>query len=282
MVAGAWRERPPRVELALLVGSAVALVVLWFLPEYLGSGDFLRAAARARQANPDSAAYAAVPFLEVFRRSYFILSPPVYAGALIAVGGALIGWRRGHGGGLRLSLAAGATALMVVVAAMTQAGFAGNLRYVALPASVVCVLAGVGWLDTIRWAGRRWHTAGAVLVAFAVVAVWAPWASDDWHAVGTTWDQVRRDSIADRDLPNAIAAAGGAAAIRRCRPVYTGPFHTPAVAWNLRLHLDEVQIFPFPPGTLIAGRRSWLAHDPRFNPVARSAQWRVLRRCARG
>jgi hypothetical protein len=255
--------------------------VLWFVPEYLGSGDFLRAAARARQANPDSAAYAAVPFVEVFRRSYYILSPPVYVGAVIAVAGALVGWRRGHGG-LRLALVAGATALMVVVAAMTQVGFAGNLRYVALPASVICVLAGVGWVDVFRWAGRRWHSAAAVVLALAVVAVWVPWARSDWEAVGATWDQVRRDSVGDNDLPAAIAAAGGAAAIRRCGPVYTGPFHTPAVAWALHLHLDEVGIFAIPPGTLIAGRRSWLAHDPRFHPVARTAQWRVLRRCDRG
>jgi hypothetical protein len=282
LVAGAWRERPPRAELALFVGSGVALVVLWFLPEYLGSGDFLRAASRARQANPDSAAYAAVPFVEVFRRSYYILSPPVYVGAVIAVAGALVGWRRGHGGGLRLALVAGATALMVVVAAMTQAGFAGNLRYVALPASVICVLAGVGWVDVFRWAGRRWHSVAAVVLALAVVAVWLPWARSDWEAVGATWDQVRRDSVGDNDLPAAIAAAGGATAIRRCGPVFTGPFHTPAVAWAMHLHLDEVGIFAFPPGTLIAGRRSWLAHDPRFRPAARTAQWRVLRRCDRG
>jgi hypothetical protein len=43
-----------------------------------------------------------------------------------------------------------------------------------------------------------------------------------------------------------------------------------------------VTVFPFPPGTVIAGRRSWLAHDPRFDPVGSSAQWRVLRRCDRG
>jgi hypothetical protein len=104
----------------------------------------------------------------------------------------------------------------------------------------------------------------------------------DWDGVRVTWDQVRRDAVGDRDLPNAIDAAGGAAAIRRCGTVFTGPFHTPAVAWAMRLHLDQVQIFPFPPGTVIAGRRSWLAHDPRFNPVARSAQWRVLRRCGPG
>jgi hypothetical protein len=289
MVAGAWRAPLPRTESALLVGTAVALAVLWFLPEYLGSGDVLRAAVRARQANPDSAAYAAIPFLEVFRRSYYVLSIPVYAGALIAVGGALVAWRRPGEHSvphatwrLRLALAACATVLMIVVAAMTQAGFAGNLRYVALPASIVCVLAGVGWVDMVRSVRRRSGTGAAALAALVVLAVWAPWAHADWRSVQTTWDQVQRDATGDADLPNAIAAAGGAAAINRCGPVYTGPFHTPAVAWALQRHLDEVQIFAFPPGTLLAGRRSWLAHDPRFHPVARSAEWRVLRRCGRG
>jgi hypothetical protein len=281
MVAGAWRERAPRAELALLGGTGVALAVLWFVPEYLGSGDFLRAASRARQANPDSAAYAAIPFLEVFRRSYYVLSIPVYAGALIALGGALVDRRRHGGGGLRLALAAMATVLMAVVAAMTQVGFAGNLRYIALPASIVCVLAGVGWVDAVRWVHGRRGTIAAGLAVVAVVAAWTPWASGDWDRVGTTWDQVRRDSVGDRDLPRVIAAAGGAAAIKRCGPVYTGPFHTPAVAWYLDMHIADVQIFAAPPGTLVAGRRSWLAHDPRFNPVARSAQWRILRRCAR-
>jgi hypothetical protein len=282
MVAGAWRERPPLTELALLAGSAVALAVLWFLPEYLGSGDFLRAASRARQANPDSAAYAPDPFAEVFRRSYYILSRPVYAGALLAVGGALVAWLRRNGGGVRLALAAAATALMIVVAAMTQAGFAGNLRYVALPASAVCVLAGVGWVEAFGWVWRHVYPAVAVVLAAAVVVISVPALQRQWDGVRATWDQVRRDSVGDRDLPNAIAAAGGAAAILRCGPVFTGPFHTPAVAWQLGLHLDELQIFAFPPGTVIAGRRSWLAHDPRFHPVAGSAQWRVLRRCERG
>ena len=46
---------------------------LWFVPEYWGSGDWLRAADRAHQPNPDSAAFADRPFLEVFRRSAPIL-----------------------------------------------------------------------------------------------------------------------------------------------------------------------------------------------------------------
>src|SRR4051794_23585210 len=62
----AWREPHRRA----LVGALFAAIpVAWFLPEYLGSGDFLRAAARARQPRLDSAAYADFPALEVLRRA---------------------------------------------------------------------------------------------------------------------------------------------------------------------------------------------------------------------
>ena len=72
-------------------------LVVWFVPEYLGSGSLLRAAERALQPNPDSAAFAASPFLEVFRRSASVLSAPVYAGALIGV----VSVAREHGVKLR-------------------------------------------------------------------------------------------------------------------------------------------------------------------------------------
>ena len=62
----AWVE--PRRRL-LVLGAFAANGVLWFAPEYWGSGDWLRAANRAHQPNPDSAAFADRPFLEVFRRS---------------------------------------------------------------------------------------------------------------------------------------------------------------------------------------------------------------------
>ena len=76
-VAVEWRGRPPWRTLALVGGSGLFTLVVWFVPEYLGSGSLLRAAERARQPNPDSAAFAASPFLEVFRRSASVLSVPV-------------------------------------------------------------------------------------------------------------------------------------------------------------------------------------------------------------
>ena len=38
---------------------------------------------------------------------------------------------------------------------MTQAGFAGNLRYIALPAAFVCVLAGAGWVWLVKGDGAK-------------------------------------------------------------------------------------------------------------------------------
>src|SRR5215210_7715073 len=60
----AWSE--PRRR-PLVAGAFVVCGILWFAPEYWGSGDWLRAANRARQPNPDSPAFAEHPFLEVFR-----------------------------------------------------------------------------------------------------------------------------------------------------------------------------------------------------------------------
>jgi len=48
------------------------------------------------------------------------------------------------------AMAAVSTVLMISVGAMTQAGFAGNLRYIALPAAFVCVLAGAGWVWLVK------------------------------------------------------------------------------------------------------------------------------------
>ena len=77
-----WIEPRRRV---LVGGVFAACGFLWFAPEYWGSGDWLRAGHRAHQPNPDSPAFADFPFLEVFKLSAPILSPPVLLGGLIAL-----------------------------------------------------------------------------------------------------------------------------------------------------------------------------------------------------
>jgi hypothetical protein len=276
LVYQAWDGAPPWREIALVFGSGALALVLWFLPEYLGSGDWLRAAARARDPNPDSAAFATFPFLEVFRRSESVLMVPVYVGAAIATAVAL--WRRDT---LRIALAAMAAILMVAVALMTQGGFAGNLRYVALPAALICVLAGAGWVEWVRGARRRWGVLAAVAAAAVVIAGSVSYVSDDSSALREDWDLVLKE--ADFYGPNlraVIAKAGGEERIKSCGGVFSGPFQVPAVAWYLHLHGNEVGIFPFGPGTTLAQGGSRLSVDPRYPEITKTSRWIVGSSCS--
>ena len=128
----------------MLVGAVFAACgFLWFVPEYWGSGDWLRAGHRAHQPNPDSRRVRRLP---VPRGVQALGADPLAAGAARRADRARAPDPARGEWDLRCWLALAATVLMIVVALMTQAGFAGNLRYVALPAALVCVLAGVGWV----------------------------------------------------------------------------------------------------------------------------------------
>ncbi len=261
---------------ALVLGGGFALMILWFVPEYLGSGDFLRAAARARQPNPDSAAFARHPFVEVFNRSASVLSIPIYVGGVIAV--VVAAFKRD---GLYLAMAAIGTVLMVAVAGMTQAGFAGNLRYVALPAALVCVLAGAGWVWLVKSADAKFGRIAAVALTLVIVAASFPAVRSDIHELDYNYDQI----VAEADLYGtadaAIKAGGGEAKLKACGAVYTGAFQTQVVAWYMHLHEMDTEIFAYPPGTTIAPWFSALSRDPRFPPIARTRKWVIGSSCAK-
>jgi hypothetical protein len=259
-----YRDRNARTA-ALVLGSGALAIVLWFLPEYLGSGDWLRAASRARDPNPDSAAFADSPFLEVFVRSAAILSVPIYVGAVVA----LVQRDR-----VRLALAATATILMVAVALMTEAGFAGNLRYVALPAAFLCVLAGAGWVAVVK----RW----GVVAAVVLVAASVPFVAADVDKLRYDWEVVEYEAnFYGPNLKALIAKAGGEQKIKSCGRVFTGSFQVPSVAWRLHMHLDEAEIFPFGPGTALSMGSTPLSVDPRYPEYTKTRHWLAGSTCER-
>jgi len=270
----AWSE--PRRR-GLVAGAFLLNAFLWFAPEYWGSGDWLRAANRAREPNPDSPAFADRPFLEVFRRSSTILSVPVLLGALLA----LVPSVRARRWDLRVALAAAALVLMVAVALMTEAGFAGNLRYVALPAALVCVLAGVGWVGVVRAAWDRAGRVAAVALAAIVVLAAAPFVVGDVDALRVDALKLDDEAYFYDTLPVAIAKAGGRERIKRCGTVFTGPFQVQVLAWHLKMHGGDVQIEANPPGIVVAAGFSPMAEDPRFRIVTRTRRWVVRRACVR-
>jgi hypothetical protein len=277
------RHSPRFRGTAAMVGGGLALLaVLWFVPEYIGSGDFLRAASRAREPVPDSPAQAAVPFLAVFTNGASALTAPVYAGAVIAVLLALRAYRDEHHGTGRLTLAALATFLMLTVAALAQAGFTGNLRYVLLPAAFVCVLAGVGWVQLVEWVRGRRGARAAWAAAAVAAAAGAPFVIAYADRLSDQLRGVRAEARVSGALPAAIARAGGPAAVLRCGQVFTDPFQTQLVAWHLHVAQHEVGIFPRPPGTTVAPAGSTLARDRRFPPVTSTRYWSIGSSCPRG
>src|SRR5690606_36486906 len=111
-----------------------------------------------------------------------------------------------------LGLAAAAAVLMVGVGLMTEAGFAGNLRYVALPAALVCVVAGVGWVWLVASARVRAGARAAAALAVLAAAVTVPFAVEAGGDFAHAMDRVRAEDALYEDLDDALAASGGAAA----------------------------------------------------------------------
>jgi len=275
----AWRDPYTRAAIgACFVGCAA----LWFIPEWIGSGDPLRAANRARQPNPDSAAFAASPFLEVFGRSSTVLAAPVLAGAGVALAVAVRAWRRERTGGLHLALGGTATVLMVGVALMTEAGFAGNLRYVALPAALVCVLAGVGWVGLARALRDRTAPAFGLALIAILLAGAAPFAYTFARDFVRDLGLVRSEANFYGSLKDVVGRAGGPAGVQRCGQIFTGDFQVQALAYYVHVHGMQVIIPPevAPPGTIFAPRGNPLSFDERFARQFSTAKWIVRRSCA--
>jgi len=259
-----WREAPPWRTIALVAASGIGVIALWLVPEYIGSGDFLRAASRATEPVANSPAQADRPFIAVFENSHGALSIPVYVGAVLAVVFAAAAWRRRREGGPVLAIAAISSALMIIVAVFAEIGFTGNLRYVTLPAALVCVLTGIGWADLLHALRGRFGTAAAVGAGIVALAASAPFLVEDGRRFGDEMDMMRNAATLGDALPAAIERAGGEAAIKRCGRVSTMPLQTQVVAWHLHLQQVQVAAPPLPSGT-------------RFHP--RQEGWEVKQDC---
>ena len=132
-----------------------------------------RAARRARRAPSTPTC----PGLEVLADFADLLTPPVL---VAAVAGAVVGGRTARLAGGRRRPAGS-----LLVAVMTQAGYAGNPRYNVAAAAVGCVLAGVG----VAAAGRAPDTAGASRCSRAVAVFTAGDLRDQAAELGERADR---------------------------------------------------------------------------------------------
>ena len=157
-----------------MVGLFVLIPILWFLPEYWGSGHFLRGANRAQHPRSNSPAFAKCPFCtELVDHAWPTVLLRIKArrgrcspGSSSFVLCAAVAPRRRRA---RLRDAAGprarpprpASAVLglawfVVIAIMTQAGFSGNNRYLVIGSALIDVCGAVAW----GWAAAELVGAG--------------------------------------------------------------------------------------------------------------------------
>jgi hypothetical protein len=274
-------SRAARVRtVAIAVAAAVIVVLAWVVPEKIGSGEWLRAASRALEPVAGSPATADFPFLATFTNAAPVLAWPLYAAGVAYVAIALADGRR-RDRGVVLALAALATALMAIVALMAEIGFTGNSRYLTVPVALTGILgaAGIVWLARLvraRMPGRGMTIAFVVAAAVAAPAV--------VHVVLRTGDQMRgglHESAAYAGLPDAIARAGGPAAVRSCLPIRTAWFDVQAVAHALHLHGAQIGLSPRTRGTIVARREPNAKPDPRFPNRTVTDRWLIESSCPR-
>lgn len=152
-----WKDPGAR---RLVIGLFALIPILWFLPEYWGSGHFFRGVSRAHNPRSNSPAFAKCPFCsELVDHAWPFVLLRLKVAALLAVGaaGGLL-WRsvrvrgrwRLETGRERAQAAlilAGVTGLgwWVVISVLTQAGFSGNNRYLVLGAALIDIAGAAGW-----------------------------------------------------------------------------------------------------------------------------------------
>jgi len=271
----AWRLHPQVRAVVPLLALLVPLA--WFVPEWIGSGDPLRSGARALQPA--------------------VGDRPAGALASLAAAAGLVLWPLWLGLLNRAAwpLAAAGAAWIALVAAMAQAGFSGEPRYL-LPGAALLSIAGAAGL--IRgWDGFTPYTVVnsshppnplpykrvlTLAAALLLTAAATPRATDlpALHRA-----QAHQHALA-RDLAQAIDATGGTRAILACGTPYVGPQRGPLMAYHLRVpkHAVEPDDPPRPPGTVFrASLTATSAAAPRapagFETAARAGTWQVLARC---
>ncbi len=266
-----WRRRLPA---RFVVGLGAVVLALWIVPEWVGSGEPLRAATRARTdigaaapTNADS------PFWALLQNGWAMLTVPV----IVALAAALAALARTRDRAL-VVVTALALAWLVLVGEMTRDGFSGNQRYLIVPIALLIVMAGAGAGRLVgeRVSGSAWVAALAAAVGLA----------PGIHGLPVIHDRLEYQQRMTAELPAVVRAAGGPAVIERCGAVGTGSFLVPQVAWYTHRHLDQVFNESVDRGTVFEVRTNagsgWVPAGAAISePLSAGPVWRLYQRCGR-
>lgn len=268
----AWRRRA--ADRRLLGALVLVIPALWFVPEWIGSGDALRSAERARVPNPGQPALAAFPALASLREAGHLFVLPVAAG----VAGLFLARPPRVAA---LALGAAGAAWLALVGAMSQAGFSGEGRYSLPGVGLLAVAGGVGLAEATRRLGAlgdRRVTVGLVSLLLAASVI--PRALDLRDVRAALIHRARLSA----GLEAAVETMGGPSAVLRCGRPYVGSLRGPLAAWHLGVDKRRVGFRARVPGVLFRSRldpRARLTPAPRqeFRKALTTETWEVAVAC---
>ena len=281
----------PRLRLRM-VAFAGLIPALWFLPEWWGAGDPFRAGSRANAPNPGSAAFEEQPSIALLKRFMESTIAPVELGTLVATGVAAVAWLRRRAQAAILALAVMGFSWFALVAAMTEAGFAGNQRYLMVTTAAVSVLGGIGavrLLQGVEILGRRLFgtpRAGAIAATcafFVGIAIASPTIVAKADNTARVQGGLDHEAFLWHDLKSMIDANGGKERLLACGGVFSGPFQTQMVAYELGVHGINVGWKETPPPGVVFRTRTvpdgplvTRPTDDRYRQVDQGGKWRLL------
>jgi len=201
-------------------------------------------------------------------------------------------WLRRRKEGPTLAILVGGLAWFCLVAGMTEGGYAGNQRYLIVSTGAAAVLGGVGGARVLQGVGAlvqrftgSWRKGAAAAAAFFVFAfaVSFPFVVEKANNSERVSGGLDHEAALWKDLKTLIGREGGRERLLSCGGVFSGPFQTQMVAWELHIHGIQVGWrSTTPPGvafrtrTVPDGPLVVKPSDGRFRQVAHLGKWRML------
>lgn len=231
-VYGVVFARGSRARALIAAAVLAAVPLLWFVPDWIGSGNaFFGSTIAQRSSEARFAHDQPNPPLWALDGQLTLVIAPLALAAVFALVQAARARRK-----LPLVLAVGALVWIAIVVVMTALGYAGLPRFGLPAAALVCVLAGTGVSELVKRSGPRWSVPATVCMALLCVPFAVPRAQEMADAAR---DAASRATLDDQLLAG-VDRLGGAERVLDCgRPATESPFFT-MLAWRLGLPVTTI------------------------------------------
>jgi hypothetical protein len=227
-----WLWRADRRWWPLALGVP-AMVALWIVPDWIGSGDPLHVLHTAHHSGePDSIQEAAFPGLVVLRGTAAMAPLPVWLGAAAAVA---LAWRSPDRTVRALAIAAAAWAVPLLVG--TALGYPGVPRYLVAPVAGCCVLSGIGLVALARLPHRR---GARVAAAAGLAAASVPFVVVTANGIAAQARDATAWSAQETALWRAVDRAQRSQPVARLHPVVEPGAMANGLAWKLDVRVHDV------------------------------------------